>query len=155
MTLNSDIDLEHFSLDLLVEFTLDTIKLQYTPSRPYLSNFNGTDESLKRYVKITETLIKCIKLDQEKGTRHTEETSRKEIAKMLCFWNNDLDVLYNIYVKCFKEKYEERLQKEIDSLSMVIISLRELIHQLKKKLHFLKENEFNIDRKDEIVFVNL
>ncbi len=129
---NSTFTMNQFSTDLIVECILQHIEIPLMLPHKSYPLINCTDDfvnSLRRWVKLTETLVTCLRSDLKridlvkshiKDESPVEESSyshRKIAAKIICVWINDIHALKTLYLQNFHGNVkDERLQKEMDTI---------------------------------------
>lgn len=128
--------LERFSTDLITECFLQQLETS-VPARHYPGSLSYT-EGLKKWIKLTDTLIHCLKNDLRgcKGSSKTDANNadhplanscRIFVADVICNWAKDMNSLKGLYEERYLHKIkEERVQKEIDAMYLYLGNLCDL-----------------------------
>lgn len=146
--------LERFSTDLITECFLQQLETP-VPTRHYAGNMYT--DGVRKWIKLTDTLIHCLKNDLRgcKGgksnapvladnvsiTQHpqaalsqTRSNPRTSVALVICNWAKDMNSLKELYEeKYFSKIKEDRVQKEIDMMYTYLSNLCDLARYISQR----------------------
>lgn len=142
--------LDQFSTELIVECMLQHLETSI-PQRHYNGIHNT--ESLKKWIRLTETLVQSLRNDLKScKVIATAPIDRKKASKIICLWTPDMKTLKSLYLSSFHSRVkEDRMQKEVDSLYNYLEYLCDMADYVYGRK--LEEEEAGQQKKGEVVFI--
>jgi hypothetical protein len=167
-----DITFTQFSSELLVEYIVQYLEnlpqhRHYSSSLPESPTWTDKRSEMKKWLKLGETLLSCLKHDLKQYRASIVEESgskgslvlcdRASAIQITCKWTCDLQTLRNLYVTHFQDKKKmnlqqhgetERLCKDVDALYVQLDWLCDLA-----SIIYNKETKHDIVNKNEVIFL--
>ncbi len=144
-------DMSCFSTDLITECIVQHLESNF-PQRHYTNTGVVVQENLKRWIRLTETLLVCLKHDLKQfkvleGNKFSLN-DRKSAASVICKWLKDTIILRNMYKQNFENNVlEDRIHKDIENLYTHLDTLCNLCETIHRK------NEQEHESERQVVFI--
>jgi hypothetical protein len=153
--------LDQFSTDLIVECILQ--HLETSASRPYVGNASvaaATSEDLKKWYRLSDTFLQCLRHDLKKyKVSSSDGTSKGHLfqdrigaATVVSKWYPDLFALCRIYDETFAQE-EEPPHKDFSTFYVYLHSLQTLSVPIYSRQFEKQTSHDNESKRDEVVFL--